>query len=251
MTHTIGIDIGGTGMKAAIVDVDSGELVGEKIKLGTPDGAKPDDVARVCRELVEQLDPNGNLPVGVCFPAVIINEVAFSASNVDSSWIGLNVGDLLEGVLGRPVHVVNDADAAGFAEYKFGAAKDVSGLVLVTTLGTGIGSALIYNGVLVPNSELGHINLPGHRHNTAEMLAANVVRVRKRLTWKRWAEHLQLFYSTLERLFSPDLFVVGGGVSKDYDEFLPLLSLRTPIVPAQHFNDAGILGAAALAPFAR
>lgn len=251
MTHTIGIDIGGTGMKAAIVDVDSGELVSEKIKVGTPIGAKPGDVARVCHELAEQLDPNGTLPVGVCFPAVIVNEVALSAANVDSSWIGLHVGDLLEATLNRPVHVVNDADAAGFAEYKFGAAKGVKGLVLVTTLGTGIGSALIYNGVLVPNSELGHINLPGHRNSTAEQLAANVVRVRKNLSWTRWAERLQLFYSTLEKLFSPTLFVVGGGVSKEYANFLPLLKLRAPIVPAEHFNNAGILGAAALAPFDR
>jgi polyphosphate glucokinase len=189
------------------------------------------------------------LSVGVCFPAVIIDEVAFSASNVDESWIGLNVGDLLEETLDRRVHVVNDADAAGFAEYRFGAARGVQGLVLVTTLGTGIGSALIYNGILVPNSELGHMTLPGRRNRTAEQLAANVVRVRKRLSWKRWAEHLQVFCGTLEKLFSPTLFVVGGGVSKEYKNFLPLLTLRTPIVPAQHFNDAGILGAAALAPF--
>ena len=249
MTQTIGIDIGGTGIKAAIVDVHSGELVSEKIKVGTPIGAIPGDVARVCHDLVEQLDPKGSLPVGVCFPAVIIDEVAFSAANVDSSWIGLNVGDLLEATLGRRVHVVNDADAAGFAEYKFGAARDVRGLVLVTTLGTGIGSALIYDGVLVPNSELGHITLPGRGSKTAEQLAANVVRVRKRLSWARWADHLQVFYSTLEKLFSPALFVVGGGVSKEYENFLPLLTLRTPIVPAQHFNNAGILGAAALAPF--
>jgi polyphosphate glucokinase len=251
MTHTIGIDIGGTGMKAAIVDVSTGEIVSEKLKLGTPVGAKPHDVARVCRELAEQLDPAGSLPVGVCFPAVIINEVAYSAANVDASWIGLNVGDLLEEELGRAVHVANDADAAGYAEYKFGAARDVQGLVLVTTLGTGIGSALIYNGVLIPNSELGHIDLPGRGNPTAEKLAANIVRVKKNLSWRRWAQRLQLFYSTLERLFSPDLFVVGGGVSKEYEQFLPLLSLRTPIVPAQHFNNAGILGAAALAPFGR
>ncbi len=249
MTHTIGIDIGGTGIKAAIVDVASGELVGEKIKVGTPAGALPGDVARVCHELAEQLDPNGTLPVGACFPAVIIDEVAYSAANVDESWIGLNVGDLFEATLHRRVHVVNDADAAGYAEYKFGAARGVKGLVLVTTLGTGIGSALIYNGVLVPNSELGHINMPGYRNRTAEQLAANVIRVRKRLSWTRWAERPQVFYSTLEKLFSPTLFVVGGGVSKEYENFLPLLNLRAPIVPAQHFNNAGILGAAALAPF--
>jgi polyphosphate glucokinase len=201
--------------------------------------------------LVEQLDPSGSLPVGVCFPAVIIEEVAFSASNVDESWVGLNVGDLLAATLGRRVHVVNDADAAGFAEYMFGAARGVQGLVLVTTLGTGIGSALIYNGILVPNSELGHMTLPGRHNRTAEQLAANVVRERKRLSWSRWAEHLQVFYGTLEMLFSPTLFVVGGGVSKEYENFLPLLTLRTPIVPAEHFNNAGILGAAALAPSER
>lgn len=249
MARTIGIDIGGTGIKAAIVDVDNGELVSEKIKVGTPEGAKPADVAQVVHELVEQLDPNGSLPIGVCFPAVIINEVAMSAANVDKSWIGTNVGELFEQRTGRHVHVVNDADAAGFAEVKFGAAKGVNGLVLVTTLGTGIGSALIYNGVLIPNSELGHINLPGSKWRTAENLAANSARVKRKLSWTRWAERLQVYYGTLEKLFSPQLFVVGGGVSKEYENFLPLLELTTPIIPAQHFNNAGILGAAALAPF--
>ena len=249
MARTIGIDIGGTGIKAAIVDVENGELVSEKIKVGTPEGAKPADVADVVHELVEQLDPNGSLPIGVCFPAVIINEVAMSAANVDRSWIGTNVGDLFEAKTGRKVHVVNDADAAGFAEVKFGAAKGVTGLVMVTTLGTGIGSALIYNGVLIPNSELGHINLPGSKWRTAENLAANSARVKRKLSWTRWAERLQVYYGTLEKLFSPQLFVVGGGVSKEYENFLPLLELNTPIIPAQHFNNAGILGAAALAPF--
>ena len=250
MVRTIGIDIGGTGMKAAIVDVAKGELVSEKIKVGTPEGAKPSDVAAVVRDLAEQLDPKGSLPIGACFPAVIVDEVALSAANVDESWIGTNVGDLFEAATGRKVHVVNDADAAGFAEVKFGAAKDVNGLVLVTTLGTGIGSALIYNGVLIPNAELGHIYLPGARWKDAEQLAANSARVKRKLSWTKWAERLQVYYSTLERLFSPQLFVVGGGVSKEYANFLPLLELNTPIVPAQHFNNAGILGAAALAPFA-
>lgn len=249
MARTIGIDIGGTGIKAAIVDVENGELVSEKIKVGTPEGAKPSDVADVVHDLVEQLDPNGSLPIGVCFPAVIVDEVAMSAANVDKSWIGTNVGTLFEERTGRLVHVVNDADAAGFAEVKFGAAKGVPGLVLVTTLGTGIGSALIYNGVLIPNSELGHINLPGSRWKTAENLAANSARVKRRLSWTRWAERLQVYYGTLEKLFTPQLFVVGGGVSKEFENFLPLLELNTPIIPAQHFNNAGILGAAALAPF--
>ena len=249
MTLTIGVDIGGTGIKAAIVNVVTGEFASEKIKVATPAGAFPGDVARVCHELVEELDPQGTLPVGLCFPFVIVDDVARSASNVDASWIGLKVGDLMEATMERRVHVANDADAAGFAEYKFGAAKGHEGLVLVTTLGTGIGSALIYNGVLVPNSELGHIPIPGYRNRTAEQLAANVVRERKRLSWKRWAARLQVFYSLLEKLFSPSLFIVGGGVSKHYENFLPLISLRAPILPAQHFNDAGILGAAALAEF--
>jgi len=249
MARTIGIDIGGTGIKAAIVDVENGELVSDKIKVGTPEGAKPADVAAVVKDIVNELDPKGKLPIGVCFPAVIVDEVALSAANVDKSWIGTDVGDLFEAATGRLVHVVNDADAAGFAEVKFGAAKGVNGLVLVTTLGTGIGSALIYNGVLIPNSELGHMHLPGTRWKTAENRAANSVRVKRRLSWSRWAEHLQVYYSTLERLFTPQLFVVGGGVSKEYENFLPLLELKTPIVPAQHFNNAGILGAAALAPF--
>ena len=249
MTLTIGIDIGGTGIKAAIVNVVTGEFASEKIKVATPAGAFPGDVARVCHDLVEELDPQGTLPVGLCFPFVIVDDVARSASNVDASWIGLKVGDLMEATMERRVHVANDADAAGFAEYKFGAAKGHEGLVLVTTLGTGIGSALIYNGVLVPNSELGHIPIPGYRNRTAEQLAANVVRERKRLSWKRWAARLQVFYSLLEKLFSPSLFIVGGGVSKHYENFLPLISLRAPILPAQHFNDAGILGAAALAEF--
>lgn len=251
MTTTIGIDIGGTGIKAAVVDVESGELVSEKIKTGTPDGARPADVARVCHELADELDPDRRLPIGVCFPAIIVDEIALSAANVDSSWIGLNVSDLLEQTTGRRAHVVNDADAAGFAEIKFGAAKGISGLVLVVTLGTGIGSAIIYDGVLVPNSELGHIFLEGHPRKDAERLMSNVVRVRKKMSWEAWAERLQLYFSTLEKLFTPSLFVVGGGVSKEYNEFLPLLDLRTPIVPAQHFNNAGILGAAALAPFDR
>jgi len=249
MTLTIGVDIGGTGIKAAIVNVVTGEFASEKIKVATPAGAFPGDVARVCHELVEELDPQGTLPVGLCFPFVIVDDVARSASNVDASWIGLKVGDLMEATMERRVHVANDADAAGFAEYKFGAAKGHEGLVLVTTLGTGIGSALIYNGVLVPNSELGHIPIPGYRNRTAEQLAANIVRERKRLSWKRWAARLQVFYSLLEKLFSPSLFIVGGGVSKHYENFLPLISLRAPILPAQHFNDAGILGAAALASF--
>jgi polyphosphate glucokinase len=245
--RVIGLDIGGTGMKAAVVEVETGELVSEKIKIATPTGAKPEAIAMACKDLVSRLDPSGELKVGVCFPAVIIDEVARSAANVDESWIGTHVGDLIGKTTGRNVHVVNDADAAGFAEVVYGAAKGINGLVIVTTLGTGIGSALIYDGVLIPNSELGHMNLPGWKNATAEILAANSTRVKKNLSWQRWADRLQVYYSTLEKLFSPELFVVGGGVSKEYEFFIPLLKLNTKIVPAKYFNNAGILGAAARA----
>jgi polyphosphate glucokinase len=246
---TIGIDIGGTGIKAAIVDIDSGTLASERLKEATPSGAAPHDVAAVVARLVEQLDPQGSLPIGAAFPAIIVNEVALSAANVSAEWINLHVGDLLEKATGRPTHVVNDADAAGYAESQFGAAKGVKGLVIVTTLGTGIGSAFIYNGVLLPNTELGHIPLHNTKGRTAEQYAANSVRERKQLSFPRWAKRLTKFYGTLAALFTPQLFVVGGGVSKQHQEFLPLISVGVPIVPATHLNNAGILGAAALAPF--
>lgn len=249
MRTTIGIDIGGTGIKAAIVDIDSGTLVSDRLKEATPEGAAPADVAAVVARIVEQLDPQGSLPLGVAFPAIIVDEVAKSAANVSAEWIDLHVGNLMEKATGRATHVVNDADAAGFAEARFGAAQGVSGLVIVTTLGTGIGSAFIYDGVLIPNTELGHIPLKGTKGRSAEQYAANSVRERKLLTFPRWARRLTKFYATLAALFSPQLFVVGGGVSKQHDEFLPLITVGVPIVPATHLNNAGILGAAALAPF--
>jgi len=167
-----------------------------------------------------------------------------SAANVSEKWIGLEAEALFEKALGRDIHFVNDADAAGIAEVKYGAAKGVDGLVLLTTLGTGIGSALIYNGVLIPNSELGHLEIDG---KDAEKRAAYSAKESGNLSFARWAKRLQRYYSHVELLFSPDLIIVGGGVSKHYDEFLPLLDLRAPIVPAELRNNAGILGAAALA----
>jgi polyphosphate glucokinase len=167
-----------------------------------------------------------------------------SAANVSDDWIGLAAEDLFEKGLDRPIHFVNDADAAGYAESQFGAAKGVPGVVLLTTLGTGIGSALLNDGVLVPNTELGHLEIDGVDYETQ---AAYSAKERENLSWRQWAERLQKYYSRLEALFSPDLFVVGGGVSKNYDDFIPLLTLDTPIIPAVHRNNAGILGAAALA----
>jgi polyphosphate glucokinase len=244
MTTAVGIDIGGTGIKGAVVDTDTGKLLSDRIKLPTPQGGEPDDIVATVLEIITQLKVEPGVPVGVCFPAVVIGGTTMSAANVSHKWIGLAAEDLFEKALGRNIHFVNDADAAGVAEVRYGAAKGVSGLVLLTTLGTGIGSALIYNGVLVPNSELGHLEIDG---KDAEKRASFAAKERGNLSYARWAKRLQRYYSHVELLFSPDLIIVGGGVSKSYEEFLPLLELRSPIVPAALRNNAGILGAAALA----
>jgi polyphosphate glucokinase len=244
MAQAVGIDIGGTGIKGALVDTVKGELLSDRIKLDTPKGGEPNDIVKVVVEIVDQLKVAKSVPVGVCFPAIVIDGKTMSAANVSKKWINFDAEKLFEKALGRDIRFVNDADAAGVGEVRYGAAKDVTGLVLMTTLGTGIGSALIYNGVLVPNAELGHIEIDG---KDAEKRASYSAKERSRLTYKKWAVRLEKYYSALEFLFSPDLFVVGGGVSKSYQEFLPLLSLRTKIVPATLRNNAGILGAASLA----
>ncbi|WP_111720106.1 polyphosphate--glucose phosphotransferase [Homoserinimonas sp. OAct 916] len=241
----IGIDIGGTGIKGGVIDLATGDLVSERVKVATPEGGRPDDIIETTREILHQLAPDDHtLPIGVCFPAVIKNGRTMSAANVSKKWIGLAAEELFEKGLGAPIHFVNDADAAGYAEAQFGAARGVTGVVVLTTLGTGIGSALINDGVLVPNTEFGHLEIDGH---DAESKASNAARVREDLDWKRWAKRLQRYYETLEMLLSPDLILVGGGVSRSYEEFLPLLDLKTPIKPAVHRNNAGILGSAALA----
>jgi polyphosphate glucokinase len=243
--HGIGIDIGGTGIKGAIVDLATGELASDRVKIATPHGGEPDDIIEATNQLLDTVEVDAaDLPVGVCFPAVVKHGRTLSAANISKKWIGLDAERLFEEELGTPIHFVNDADAAGYAELHFGAAKAVPGLVILTTLGTGIGSAIIYNGVIVPNSELGHLQIDGH---DAESRAAYSAKERDDLDWHQWAKRLQTYYSTLESLFSPDLLIVGGGVSKSSDEFLHLLKLNAPIVPATHRNNAGILGAAALA----
>lgn len=244
-TQAIGIDIGGTGIKGAVVDLDTGELVSGRVKVATPPGGEPDDIVRAVAEMVTGFGELAReVPVGVCFPAVVLHGVTMSAANVSKKWIGLAAEKVFEKALQRDITFVNDADAAGVAEVRYGAAKGRDGLVILTTLGTGIGSALIYDGVLVPNSELGHLEIGGR---DAERRAAYSAKERGRLSWKSWAKRLQRYYETVDKLFSPDLFIVGGGVSKSSDEFLPLLKLRPEIVPAAHRNNAGILGAAALA----
>ena len=246
MTTAIGIDIGGTGIKGAIVNVDTGDLISDRIKKPTPKGGTPEDIVDVVVSLIPELgEAPAETPVGVCFPAVVQHGITMSAANVSKKWVGLKAEELFERGLKRDITFVNDADAAGYCESQFGAAKDERGLVILTTLGTGIGSAIIYNGVLVPNAELGHLALDGHEDY--EKVASYAAMEREGLSWKEWGRRLQKYYSHLEMLFSPDLFIVGGGVSKHHEQFLPLLTLRAPIVPAALRNNAGILGAAALA----
>ncbi|MDN3481664.1 ROK family protein [Arthrobacter sp. APC 3897] len=242
----IGIDIGGTGIKGGIVDLAKGKLIGDRYRIPTPQPATPEAVAGVVAQIVEELSsrkggPGPDVPVGVTFPAIIQHGIARSAANVDDSWIDTDVDTLLTKALGRDVQVMNDADAAGLAEARYGAGRGVDGTVLVITLGTGIGSALIYKGTLIPNAELGHLEIDGY---DAESKASASAREREDISWEEYAQRLQRYFSHVEFLFSPDLFVVGGGISKRSEDFLPLLNLRTPLVTANLKNNAGIVGAA-------
>ena len=241
--HPFGIDFGGSGIKGAPVDLESGEFAADRTRVETPEGGKPTDVADVVAELVAA-GAADDAPIGITVPGVVVHGVVKSAANIDESWIYTDAATMFRERLHRDVVVVNDADAAGLAEVRYGAARDQDGLVVLTTLGTGIGTALVYDGVLVPNSELGHLEMDG---KDAEKVAANSARERKDLSWPDWAKRLTRYYKMLEMLFSPDLFVVGGGVSKHAEKYLPLLEIDTPIIPATLRNTAGIVGAAVLA----
>ncbi|GAA1467644.1 polyphosphate--glucose phosphotransferase [Microbacterium thalassium] len=245
--RAVGIDIGGTGIKGALVDLEHGELLSDRVKVPTPRGAEPKDVLAAVHLVLERLHvSDADVPLGVAFPAIVKHGRTLSAANVSDRWIDFEAEKFFEDGLGREIHFANDADVAGVAELRFGAAHGQGGLTILTTLGTGIGSALLYDGVLIPNSELGHVARAKHGKD-AEAYAAYSAKERENLTWEKWAKRLQWYYGHIEFLFSPDLFVVGGGVSKHADKFLPLLKLKTPIVPAVHRNNAGIIGAAALA----
>jgi polyphosphate glucokinase len=235
-----GIDFGGSGIKGAPVDVSKGDFTADRERIDTPDPATPQAVSDVFVELLGKF-PDATGPVGVTVPGVVRRGVVLSAANIDEGWIDTDADALFTEATRRDVHVINDADAAGLAEARFGSARGEDGVVIVTTLGTGIGSALLFRGVLVPNTELGHLEIDGH---DAESRAANSVREKKDLSWEKWAERLTTYYQAVERLFSPDLIVVGGGVSKNADSFLPLVDIRTRIVPATLRNKAGIVGAA-------
>lgn len=245
-TTVIGVDIGGTGIKGGIVNMANGKVIGDRYRLSTPQPSTPEAVARCVKDIVDELSkrdmaPASGSPVGVTFPAIISHGIARSAANVDKSWIDTDVDTLFSTILERKVEVMNDADAAGLAEARFGAGRGVDGVVLVITLGTGIGSAFIMDGLLVPNAELGHLELDGY---DAETRASATARERDGLSWDEYGVRLQRYFSHLQFIFSPELFIIGGGISKRSEDFLPLLDLRPPVLPAKLKNNAGIVGAA-------
>jgi polyphosphate glucokinase len=239
----VGVDIGGTGIKAAPVDIATGTLATERIRLPTPSPATPQAVAGVVGQVLQHIGVAG--PVGLAMPAVVRGGIVETASHIDQTWIGVNAVDFFSKVTGRQVAVLNDADAAGVAEVRFGAGRGIAGVVAIITLGTGIGSALFTDGSLVPNSELGHLPLFG---TEAENWAAESVRERDQVPWEEYAERLQAYLDLVQRVLWPQLIIIGGGISNVADKFLPLIQLRTPIVPAQLRNHAGIIGAAMFAP---
>lgn len=235
----LGIDIGGSGIKGAPVDTKTGKLLAERHRIKTPKGAEPEPVAEVVGRLVQYFDWQG--PVGVGFPAVVQYGEVKTAANISESWIGLNAREMFAAASGCDVTVINDADAAGLAEMKFGAGKGRRGTVLLLTLGTGIGSALFNDGVLIPNTEFGHMEI---ECEIAELRMSDAARQRDELSWKKWAKRLNRYIGKLHLLLQPNLIILGGGVSKEYEKFLPLLKVNCEIVPAQFFNEAGIVGAA-------
>lgn len=236
---TLGIDIGGSAIKGAPVDLDKGVLVTERVRVEMPTPSTPENCARVVQELVQRFQYSG--PVGITFPAVVKNGVTLTAANVDKSWINFDAQKLMREVTRLPVIVLNDADAAGVAEVAHGAGKDVAGTVALFTFGTGIGSAFFINGILLPNTEFGHLLLRGR---DAERRASAKVKADKGWTWKQWAKRVNEFLFEIDKLFSPDLVIIGGGVSKRFDKFAPFLDSNAKLVAAKFFNDAGIIGAA-------
>ena len=236
---TLGIDIGGSGIKGATVRTTTGEMIGERIRIETPTPSTPENCAQVVRELVQQLNYHG--PIGVTFPAVVRHGVTLTAANVDKSWINCHAEKLLHKVTGMPVVVLNDADAAGIAEIDFGAGKGARGTVAMFTFGTGIGSAFFIDGVLLPNTEFGHLLIRG---KDAEKRASAKAKEDKDLKWDEWAERVNEFFVEIDKLFTPDLIIIGGGISKKFDKFVKYLKSNADIVPAKLLNDAGIVGAA-------
>jgi polyphosphate glucokinase len=245
---TIGVDVGGSGIKAAIVDVDAGRFYSERIRVLTPQPSTPDlisaSIGRIVRRLVKASRIPANAAIGVGLPGVAINGRLATAANIDPAWIGFPIAEKLGKSLKRRVEIVNDADAAGIAEMRFGVGAGTSGTVIFLTLGTGVGSGVFLDGSLVPNTEFGQMEIRGR---PAERRSAAAARTRRGLSWKAWAEDLDEHLHRIEDLMWPTLFILGGGVSKNGDKFIPRLTCRTPVVAAQLRNDAGIIGAAIVA----
>jgi polyphosphate glucokinase len=235
----LGIDVGGSGIKGAPVDTKTGELLEARHRIPTPEGAKPKAVAGVVAEVAAHFHWDG--PIGCGFPAAVQHGIARTAANIDVSWIGTDIASLFTRKSGCPVHAINDADAAGLAEMAFGAGKGRDGVVLIVTIGTGLGTCLFTDGVLLPNTELGHIEIAC---GDAELMASDAARQRDRLSWKEWAKRFNTYLNALEKLVWPDLIILGGGASKKHDRFFPYLTVQAEVVPAATLNEAGIIGAA-------
>jgi len=239
MIATLGVDVGGTGIKGGLVDLEKGELIGERLRILTPHPATPDAVALCVAEVVRHFEYKERFGCGL--PMVVKAGVTLTAANVDHSWIGTDAKTLFETHTGVKASILNDADAAGLAEMQYGAGKDKKGVVFMLTFGTGIGCAIFNNGVLLPNTELGHLKVRGV---DAEDRASESVRIEREMSWRKWSARIDEYLHELERLFWPDLFIVGGGASKNANKFIPRLTINTPIVPATLLNEAGIVGAA-------
>ncbi|MDV7244980.1 MULTISPECIES: polyphosphate--glucose phosphotransferase [Rhodococcus] len=241
MTRTgFGVDVGGSGVKGGVVDLETGKLVGDRIKILTPQPSTPEAVADTVAEIVRQASWDG--PVGITLPSVVTGGVARSAANIDKKWIGTDARALFSEALGgRSVTVLNDADAAGIAEDALGAGRDAKGVIILLTFGTGIGSAILHNGVLLPNTEFGHMEVDGKE---AEHRAASSVKEDKDLSYKEWAVEVSRVLTRFEDLLWPDLFIAGGGISRKHEKWIPHLTNRTTVVPAALLNSAGIVGAA-------
>ena len=237
--HILGIDVGGSGIKGAPVDTETGQLLAERLRIKTPKNGEPEPIAEVVNQIAQSF--NWKDPIGIGFPAPIKGGVTLMAANVSEKWVGTNADALFTKITGCDCTMINDADAAGLAEMTFGVGRGQPGTVIMLTLGTGIGSAIFYSGQLIPNTEFGHMEMDGE---DAEFRASDAARQREDLSWKKYAKRLNTYLMALEKLFWPNLFIIGGGISKESDKFLPLLTIDTHIVPAQLLNEAGIVGAA-------
>jgi len=237
----LGIDVGGSGIKGGIVDIQKGELITERYRIPTPKPATPEPMIEIIAAIINHFEWKGL--VGCGFPAAVKDEIVKTASNIDNSWIGVNASEKIENVTGCPTHLINDVDAAGLAEMEFGAGKNHIGTIFMAAFGTGIGTAVFYNRQLIPNTELGHIPLSTHKMK-AEDYAANSVREKQNLSWKEWGRRVNEYLKMIEALFWPDMIIIGGGVSKNYSDFEQYMQLETEVVPAQSRNHAGIIGAA-------